>query len=151
MNSESKLFGISIDPRLLKAAFKKTEHETTVAQNVDGEGDHDILAVYPLRDNLCDLCSYDRQLLSWRRKLAACFLPLLHPLRVCLALGGSNATHTRHSYCKNQSRKCFLSRFIFHSCVGTDSRLLFIRKRWQFPNSLREIKHGQLLIRQLCR
>ncbi len=78
------------------------EHETTAAQNVDGEGDRDILAFYPLRDSVYYLCFYGRQLLSWRRKLAACFLPLLHPLRVCLALGGSSATHTRHQDCKNR-------------------------------------------------
>ena len=86
----------------LDRATEGAEHETTAAQNVDGEGDPDILAVYPLRDNLCDLCFYGRQLLSWRRKLAVCFLSLLHPLRVCLARGGSNATHTRHQYCKNR-------------------------------------------------
>ncbi len=85
----------------LDRATEGAEHETTAAQNVDGEGDPDILAVYPLRDNLCDLCFYGRQLLSWRRKFAACFLPLLHSLRVCLALGGSNATDTRHQHCKN--------------------------------------------------
>lgn len=86
MNSESKLFGISIDPRLLKAAFKKTEHETTVAQNVDGEGGHDILAVYPLRDNLCDLCFYDRQLLSWRQSLLHAFFPYFIPCAFVLPL-----------------------------------------------------------------
>lgn len=86
----------------LDRATEGAEHETTAAQNVDGEGDPDILAVYPLRDIACDLRFYDRQLLSRRRKLVACFLPLLHRLRVGLALGGSNATHTRHQYCKNR-------------------------------------------------
>ena len=64
--------------------------------------DHDILAVYPLRDGVCALRPDDPQLLRWRRKLAAYFLPLLHRLRLGLALGGSNATHTRYQYCKNR-------------------------------------------------
>ena len=83
-------------------ATEGAEHETTAGQNVDGEGDHDILAVYPLRDSIYYLCFYGPQLLSWRRKFATCFIPLLHPVRVCLTLGGSNATYTRHQYCKNR-------------------------------------------------